>query len=85
MGCRLALLLHPPLGAVRVSLDPMCFLGIRRADSRWVVRCDHQNASSGRSLVVGRDPDPGFLELASVKRRGSLRGARDVTLLVDLP
>jgi hypothetical protein len=36
-GCRLALLIHPPVGAVCVGLDPTCFLGIRHTDPRWFV------------------------------------------------
>jgi hypothetical protein len=66
----LALLLRLPLGAVRVGLDPTCLLGICRADSRWVIRRKHQDAPPGRSLVIGRDADPGLLELADVRRRG---------------
>jgi hypothetical protein len=36
-GCRLPLLLGPPVRAVCVVLDPTCFLGIRRANPRWVI------------------------------------------------
>jgi hypothetical protein len=37
----LALLLRPPLAAIRVGLDPMCLLGIRHANSQWVARRNH--------------------------------------------
>jgi hypothetical protein len=72
---RLALLLHTPLGAVCVGLDLTCLLGMRRADSRWVIRRNHQDAPSGGSLVAGRDADLGLLELADIRRRGALRSA----------
>jgi hypothetical protein len=36
-GCRLALLLRPPLSAVCVGLDLTCLLGIRRTYPGWVV------------------------------------------------
>jgi hypothetical protein len=38
----------------------------------------------GRSLVVRGDADSGLLKLTTIRRRGSLRSARDVTLLIDL-
>jgi hypothetical protein len=34
---RLALLLCPPLGVVRVAFDSTCLLGVRRTDLRWFV------------------------------------------------
>jgi hypothetical protein len=37
LGYCLALLLRPPLGAVRVGLDLTRLLGIRRADLWWVI------------------------------------------------
>jgi hypothetical protein len=37
-GYHLALLLHPPVSAVCVGLDPTCLLGVHCADLRWVVR-----------------------------------------------
>jgi hypothetical protein len=78
------LLLLPPLGAFRVGLDPTCLLGIRHADSRWVIHRNHQDAPPGGSLVVGRDADLSILELGDVRTRGGLCGARSVAFLVDL-
>jgi hypothetical protein len=39
----------------------------------------------GRSLVVGGNADLGLLKLTAVRRRGSLRSACKVALLIDLP
>jgi hypothetical protein len=71
----MALLLRPSLGTVRVSLDLSHLLRIRHADPWWIGRCNHQDVPQGGSLVIGRDADPGLLELADIWRRGGPRGA----------
>jgi hypothetical protein len=62
----------------------MCFLGVRRAESWWFVLRHHRDPSQDGALIVWGDVDPDLLELVTIWRRGSTRGTRSSTLLVDL-
>jgi hypothetical protein len=79
-----ALLFCPSLSAVGVALDLTWFRRVRHAETWWFVLRHHQDPSQDGALVVGGDMDPDLLELATIWRRGSPRGTRSSTLLVDL-
>jgi hypothetical protein len=72
------------LGAIGVALDPTLFLEICRTMMCRIVLRHHSDPSQDGALVIGGDMDLDLLELATIWRRGSPRGTRSGTLLVDL-